>query len=158
MSLLQSQSWSSYWSSKAPEKLILTFLKNLDIFKYFKVYWVFICFLHAEKVQMIYILQKPAALCTKLGGLKHFIRVWFHFCGADVLSTNYFLQITCSLSLLASAFSRQHTVNGAERCKQEHLGNLVIMAGPWILCFSVRHWSFLPTWEKHLWGKYFTLL
>lgn len=75
-------------------------------------------------MEKICILQKPVALCTNLGGLKHFIRVWFHFCGADVLSTNYFLQITCSLSLLASAFSRQHIVNGAERCKQEHLENL----------------------------------
>lgn len=71
---------------------------------------------------MICILQKPVAFSTYLGGLKHFTRVWFHFSGAGGLSTNYFLLIICySLSILALAFSRQSTVNGAEGCKQENL-------------------------------------
>lgn len=82
------------------------------------------------------ILQRPMAFSTYLGGLKHFAGVWFYFTGADVLFTSYFLLITCySLSMLAFAFSRQHTVNGAERCKQENLENLVSRAEAWFFSF-----------------------
>lgn len=59
-----------------------------------------------------------------------FAELCFHFSGADVLSTGYFLLITyCALNLFALAFSGQHTVNGAEGYKQDNLENAVSRAG-----------------------------